>query len=67
MEYNNELESDEIKKEECCGICGDPLSKKFVYKLPCNHEFHYGVSLKHSRPVKALVINALIVVKVLKF
>tara|TARA_B100000900_G_C20596206_1_gene723499 strand:- start:2148 stop:2549 length:402 start_codon:yes stop_codon:yes gene_type:complete len=38
--------------EEMCGICGDLLNQKFVYKLPCNHTFHYECiykSLVHTR------------------
>ena len=46
MESNNALESNEPIEEECCAICGDSLSKKFVYKLPCNHEFHYECIFK---------------------
>lgn len=26
---------------EDCGICGESLSSKYVYKLDCNHSFHY--------------------------
>lgn len=39
--------------EECCGICGDAMSQKYVYKLPCNHEFHYECILKTLKTNKS--------------
>ena len=41
---------DESKDENAyklyCGICGDDYSKNIMYKLPCNHEFHYDCLIK---------------------
>jgi hypothetical protein len=31
---------------EDCAICGLSLCKKFSYKLPCNHMFHYECLVK---------------------
>lgn len=32
--------------EECCAVCGDNLSHKFVHTLKCNHSYHYECIMK---------------------
>tara|TARA_A100001015_G_scaffold299925_1_gene384638 strand:+ start:803 stop:1294 length:492 start_codon:yes stop_codon:yes gene_type:complete len=43
---NDEKIIDEKKYKSYCGICGENYSKSSLYKLPCNHEFHYDCLIK---------------------
>lgn len=50
----NSLEEPEpVKEKESCGICGDLLDSKFVYRLKCNHEFHYECIQKSLMTIKS--------------
>jgi hypothetical protein len=35
-----------MTSEECCGICGEEHSRKYVHTLKCNHSYHYECILK---------------------
>ena len=52
----NSLEEQEQEQVnyECCGICGDLLKSKFVYRLKCNHEFHYECIQKSLLSMKSV-------------
>lgn len=53
MNSLEETETELGSEPDSCGICGDLLGSKFVYRLKCNHEFHYECIQKSLMTIKS--------------